>query len=197
MEPDDKQCNPLLRARGTRKVSIVLGALVTLLTIAYTTTRAATQSRALGRSNSTNNGGYAALSGDGDEHGLVTTEPSRSEMRAQALRAAVDSGALPASALDEEDSDSEDGSTSSSDDEKGATQYSYSMFHIIFMLATAWTATLLTMSIEPGKAEEDGFQPVGRTYAASWVKIVSAWMCYAIYTWTLVAPYMLPDRFDT
>ncbi|KAI5302904.1 hypothetical protein KEM55_000820, partial [Ascosphaera atra] len=28
MEPDDKQCNPLLRARGTRTASIVLGAIV-------------------------------------------------------------------------------------------------------------------------------------------------------------------------
>ena len=62
MEPDDRQCNPILRARGTRTVSIVLGAIVTLLTIAYTTTRAATQSPALGRAPSAAapaQGGYA------------------------------------------------------------------------------------------------------------------------------------------
>ncbi|KAI5809208.1 serine incorporator/TMS membrane protein [Pyronema omphalodes] len=192
MEPDDKQCNPLLRARGTRTASIVLGAIVTLLTIAYTTSRAATQSPALGRSSSPSNGGYSAL--DSNEHGLVTTEPTRAQMRAEALRSAVESGALPASALDD-DSDDED-SGRSGDDEKYGTQYSYAFFHVIFILATAWTATLLTMSIEPGKGEEEGFQPVGRTYAASWVKIVSAWVCYAIYVWTLVAPYLFPDRFD-
>lgn len=199
MEPDDKQCNPLLRARGTRTASIVIGAIVTLLTIAYTTTRAATQSPALGKSHAAAaNGGYSALGGAGDEHDLITTEPSPAAMRAQALRAAVEQGSLPASALDDDDDDDEYGSGSGAgDDEKGQTQYSYSFFHIIFLLATAWTATLLTMSLEPGKSgDEEGFQPVGRTYAASWVKIISAWACYAIYTWTLIAPWVLPDRFD-
>ncbi|KAA8898513.1 serine incorporator/TMS membrane protein [Sphaerosporella brunnea] len=194
MEPDDKQCNPLLRARGTRTASIVLGAIVTLLTIAYTTTRAATQAPALGRSSSPANGGYSIL--DAGEHGLVTTEPTRAQMRQEALRSAVESGALPASALDEDSDDEDEGARGTGDDEKGATQYSYSFFHIIFVLATAWTATLLTMSIEPGKGDEEGFTPVGRTYAASWVKIISAWVCYAIYVWTLVAPWLMPDRFD-
>ncbi|TGZ82945.1 putative membrane protein TMS1 [Ascodesmis nigricans] len=196
MEPDDKQCNPLLRARGTRTASIVLGAIVTLLTIAYTTTRAATQSPALGKPHAAAaSGGYSALGGS-DEHDLVTTEPTPAEMRAQALRAAVEQGSLPASALDDDDED-EYASGTGRDDEKGETQYSYSFFHIIFLMATAWTATLLTMSLEPGHdGDEEGFQPVGRTYAASWVKIISAWACYAIYTWTLVAPYLLPDRFD-
>jgi len=193
MEPDDKQCNPLLRARGTRTASIVLGAIITLLTIAYTTTRAATQTTALGRTSSPANGGYSALS-DSNEHGLIDQEPTRAQMRQEALRSAVESGALPASALDDSDDESDGGRTG--DDEKGGTQYSYTFFHIIFVLATAWTATLLTMSIEPGKGDEEGFTPVGRTYAASWVKIVSAWACYAIYVWTLVAPWLFPDRFD-
>lgn len=196
MEPDDKQCNPLLRARGTRTASIVLGAIVTFLTIAYTTTRAASQGVGpLSKgTNTPNNGGYSSIS-DGGEHGLVTTEPSRSQMRAQALRRAVEDGSLPASALDDEDSDDEEDTRKGSDDEKFGAQYSYTGFHIIFFLATAWTATLLTMSLEPGNTDEERFQPVGRTYAASWVKIVSAWVCYALYAWTLVAPVVLPDRF--
>lgn len=199
MEPDDKHCNPLLRARGTRTASIVLGAIMTLLTIAYTTTRAATNSAALGKSPSAAPSGYSALGADDDAHDIsITSEPTSADLRRQALRAAVEQGSLPASALDE-DSDDEDGAVrtgSGGDDEKGATQYSYSFFHIIFLMATAWTATLLTMSVEKGQGEEEGFQPVGRTYAASWVKIFSAWACYGIYTWTLVAPWLLPDRFD-
>jgi hypothetical protein len=210
MEPDDNHCNPLLRARGTRTASIIMGAIMTLLTIAYTTTRAATQSPALGRgsSSSINNGGYSAL--HDDEHDLVTTEPAaarmhhslgkgeptRAQLRQDALRSAIDSGVLPASALDDDDDDSEDGRGHGRDDERYSTQYSYSFFHIIFLLATAWTATLLTMSVVPGSDKEENFTPVGRTYAASWVKIISAWVCYAIYVWTLVAPYLLPDRFD-
>nr|ABH09707.1 PMS1-like protein [Talaromyces marneffei] len=170
MEPDDHQCNPLLRARGTRTASVVLGAIVTMATIAYTTTRAATQGIALG-----SNGGhsYSALSTEANEHGLVTQQPStRREMRAEALRAAVESGSLPASALDE--SDDEDDEYDTKDDERGSTQYNYSLFHIIFFLATTWVATLLTQQLDP--ETEGNFASVGRTYWASWVKIISAWV---------------------
>lgn len=190
MEPDDRKCNPLLRARGTRTASIVLGAIVTMATIAYTTTRAATQGIALGSKGGQN---YSALSTDANEHGLVTQQPStRREMRAEALRAAVESGSLPASALDE--SDDEDDEYDTKDDERGSTQYNYSLFHVIFFLATTWVATLLTQQFD--LETEGNFASVGRTYWASWVKIISAWICYAIYLWTLVAPTMMPDRFD-
>jgi hypothetical protein len=189
MEPDDKHCNPLVRAQGTRKTSVVIGAIVTMLTVAYTTTRAATQGTALG-----GNGKSIRLPDD-DEHTLVTQQPdSRREMRAAALRQAVEEGSLPADALLDDDDDSDAGAPAR-DDERGATQYSYSLFHIIFFLATTWIATLLTMNIEESTKSGD-FAPVGRTYWASWVKIVSAWVCYAIYTWTLVAPVVLPNRFD-
>ncbi|KAL1884546.1 ATP-binding mismatch repair protein [Paecilomyces lecythidis] len=190
MEPDDRHCNPLVRARGTRTATIVLGAIVTMATIAYTTTRAATQGIALG---STGGHNYTRIGTDDNEHGLVTQQPvSRREMRAEALRAAVESGSLPASALDDDDDDSDDG-YDSKDDERGSTQYNYSLFHVIFFLATTWVATLLTQNLDP--EANDDFAPVGRTYWASWVKIISAWVCYAIYLWTLIAPVIMPDRF--
>ncbi|RAL13761.1 Serinc-domain-containing protein [Aspergillus homomorphus CBS 101889] len=170
MEPDDRHCNPLIRAKGTRTASIVLGAIVTMATIAYTTTRAATQGIALG---SKGGHSYSQLQSDDNEHGLVTQQPtSRREMRAEVLRAAVASGSLPASALDESDDESDEYDTK--DDEKGSTQYNYSLFHIIFFLATTWVATLLTQNLDPEAA--DDFAPVGRTYWASWVKIISAWV---------------------
>jgi serine incorporator 1/3 len=195
MEPDDNSCNPLIRARGTRTASIVIGAIVTFLTMAWTTTRAATYGLALGSKGNS----YSAVPTEDYEHGLVSQQPSsRREMRAAALRAAVESGSLPASALDDSDSDDEDGGDPSSkhyrDDERNATQYNYTLFHLIFLLSTAWVATLLTMNVKPEKGE--AFVPVGRTYWASWVKIVSAWVCYAIYSWSLAAPAVMPDRFD-
>merc|ERR1711939_544176 len=193
MEPDDKHCNPLIRrAQSTRTTSIVLGAIVTMLTVAYTTTRAATQGVALGGK------GKSIRLPDEDEHNLVTQQPdSRREMRAAALRQAVAEGSLPADALLDDDSDSDAGADSPKDDERTATQYNYTLFHVIFFLATAWVATLLTSNFEDTTANDlEGFAPVGRTYWASWVKIISAWACYAIYTWTLVAPIVLPDRFD-
>jgi hypothetical protein len=191
MEPDDKHCNPLVRAQPTRTAAIVLGAFVTFLTVAWTTTRAATYGFALGAKGNS----YSQLATDDYEHGLVSQQPSsRREMRAAALRAAVESGSLPASALDDDSDDESDAGAQPRDDERNATQYNYSLFHIIFLLATAWVATLLTMNV---KAEEgQNFVPVGRTYWASWVKIVSSWVCYGIYSWTLVAPAVMPDRFD-
>lgn len=200
MEPDDRSCNPLLRARGTRTASIVMGAIVTMLTIAYTTTRAATQGIALGSQASHNS--YSKLAADDDnaaaEHGLVEQQPSsRKQMRAEALRAAVEAGSLPANALDDEDDDDEDGAGNDgrggNDDERSGTQYNYSLFHVIFLLATMWVATLLTQNID--YESQGDFASVGRTYWASWVKIVSAWVCYVIYTWSLVAPVVMPERF--
>ncbi|KAJ5826293.1 hypothetical protein N7474_003431 [Penicillium riverlandense] len=190
MEPDDNNCNPLIRSRGARTATVILGAIVTMATIAYTTTRAATQGIALG---SKGGHGYVELGTEDNEHGLVTQQPNpRREMRAEALRAAVESGSLPASALDDSD-DEDEFESSSKDDERGSTQYNYSLFHVIFFLATTWVGTLLTQNLDLESSQD--FAPVGRTYWASWVKIISAWVCYAIYLWTLVAPVLLPDRF--
>jgi hypothetical protein len=196
MEPDDQHCNPLVRNQGTRTASIILGAIITFLTMAWTTTRAATYGlagSALNRSGSE----YTRVASD-DTHTLVTTQPSsRRELREAALRAAIESGSLPASAMDDSDDEgwsSDEESGSKRDDERGTTRYNYSMFHVVFLLSTAWVATLLTMNVTPDEGER--FVPVGRTYWASWVKIVSAWVCYAIYSWSLAAPAILPDRFD-
>lgn len=192
MEPDDKQCNPLVRRNGARTATVIIGAIVTMLTIAYTTTRAATQGFALG---SGAGHGYSQVS-SGDAEQLVETQPtsSRREMRAEALQRAVAEGSLPASALDDDDDDDDDGKKAGNDDERNGTQYSYSLFHVIFLLGTCWVATLLTQQINQVEMTGD-FIAVGRTYWASWVKIVSAWICYVIYTWSLVAPIVLPDRF--
>ncbi|KAI1142228.1 TMS membrane protein/tumor differentially expressed protein [Hypoxylon sp. FL0543] len=194
MEPDDKQCNPLVRAQGTRTTSVVIGAIVTMLTVAYTTTRAATQSLGLG-----NNRGGIKLP-DEDEHDLVTQQPGRREMRAEVLRRAVEEGSLPADALlSDDDEDDDDSSKTPGDDERGSTQYNYSVFHIIFFLATCWVGTLLTgtvQGLDDDLVNGEGFATVGRTYWASWVKIVSAWICYSMYLWTLVAPIVFPERFE-
>ncbi|KIX04087.1 uncharacterized protein Z518_07640 [Rhinocladiella mackenziei CBS 650.93] len=187
MEPDDKHCNPLIRARGARTTTVVLGAIVTMLTIAYTTTRAATQGFAMGSNTAKNK--YAQLTQDEYEHGLVTQQPAS---RREIMRAAVESGALPASALDEDSDDEDDATVGSKDDERQGTQYNYSLFHVIFLLATCWVATLLTQKMDPENSSD--FTPVGRTYWASWIKIISAWVCYAIYIWTLVAPVVLEGR---
>jgi hypothetical protein len=195
MEPDDtedKRCNPLIVGAGTRTTTVVIGAIVTMLTVAYTTTRAATQSFGLGGSSN----GQIHLPEE-DEHDLVTTQPNeRRQMRAEALRRAVEEGSLPADALlSDDDEDSDSGRNTARDDERSSTQYNYAVFHIIFFLATAWVATLLTTKYDDSSRDGD-FATVGRTLWASWVKIVSSWVCYAMFVWSLVAPIVLPERFD-
>jgi serine incorporator 1/3 len=189
MEPDDKHCNPLIRARGARTTTVILGAIVTMLTIAYTTTRAATVGFAMGNNTNNKRNKYAQLIQDDNEHGLVSQQPAS---RREIMRAAIESGALPASALDEDSDDEDDTEAPSKDDERQGTQYNYSLFHVIFLMATCWVATLLTQKMDPESASD--FTPVGRTYWASWIKIISSWVCYAIYCWTLVAPVVLEGR---
>lgn len=199
MEPDDKKCNPLIRARGARTTTIVLGAIVTLLTVAYTTTRAATQSffgNPSGHIALSDEDGFAGSSADTNMSSVITTQPKKSNRR-MALEAAIAEGSLPASTKLDDDSDDDEetdsrGGKHVKDDERRATQYNYSLFHVIFLLATCWVATLLTQSVDPNN--DSDFTPLGRTYAASWIKIVSAWVCYLIYTWSLVAPILLTGR---
>lgn len=157
-DDDNGSCNPLQeRAAGARTSMVLLGAIFTFLAIAYSTSRAATQSMALvgrGGSGSKRSGadGYGAISLGADddnaaEAGVVRTQPGRKEsLRYQALQAAVSAGSLPPSAL--EDSDSEDGEDGEGgdkmDDERSGTKYNYAWFHVIFILATMYTAMLLT-----------------------------------------------------
>ena len=119
--------NPLHdRATATRTTTVVFGAVFTFIAIAYSTSRAATQSRALvGRRKA----GAIQLTNDtGSDTGvtLVTSQPSRTETpRYQALLAAVEAGAIPASALDEEQDDDEDDGVAGEerDDERTGTRY--------------------------------------------------------------------------
>ncbi|KAF2323053.1 hypothetical protein GH714_033039 [Hevea brasiliensis] len=69
--------------------------------------------------------------------------------------------------------------------------YSYAFFHIIFSLASMYSAMLLTgwsTSVgESGKLVDVGWPSV-------WVRIVTAWATAALYLWSLVAPIMFPER---
>lgn len=97
-------CNPLTaRAAGARTGMVVLGAVFTFLAIAYSTSRAATQSKALVGKGSRSRGasanpaldGYSAIGHgeDGELGPIVSSQPKRKEtLRYQALQAAVAEG---------------------------------------------------------------------------------------------------------
>ncbi|KAF4571365.1 hypothetical protein EYR40_007826 [Pleurotus pulmonarius] len=201
-------CNPLLKAGGTRTTTVVLGGIFTFVAIAYSTTRAATQSRAL--SGSSKKSGALHLPIDNEiaghaEMGVVNTQPGRMESpRYQALLAAVEAGAIPASALDEEDDEEEEEELGETrDDERTGTRYNYSWFHIIFAIAAMYVAMLLTdwnvVSKNPigdAPADPDSDVYIGRSEVAMWMRVVSSWVCMLLYMWSLLAPVLMPDRFD-
>ncbi|CAG88283.2 DEHA2E16676p [Debaryomyces hansenii CBS767] len=184
-EPDDKYCNPLIRSKGTRTASVVLGAFFTFIAVAYTTTRAAANSAFIDLDT-------AIDSSDG----YISSQPNvRNEMRYQAIKQAVDEGSLPESALNQMNLyDDESNGDNANDEERNTVKYNYTLFHIIFFLATQYVATLLTINVQQDDLGD--FVPVGRTYFSSWVKIVSSWVCFVLYGWSLIAPVLWPDRFS-
>ncbi|MBA0626983.1 hypothetical protein Godav_004546 [Gossypium davidsonii] len=72
-----------------------------------------------------------------------------------------------------------------------AVTYSYAFFHIIFSLASMYSAMLLTgwsTSVgESGKLVDVGWPSV-------WIRILTAWVTAALYMWSLLAPILFPDR---
>ncbi|KAF8905016.1 serine incorporator/TMS membrane protein [Gymnopilus junonius] len=221
---ETKQCNPLRDGKTTQKAVLVMGGIFTFLAIAYSTTRAATQSRALvgkgkkGRIQLTDDEGHHS------ELGVVNTQPGRTESpRYQALLAAVEAGAIPASALQEEEEEEEDDDVigESRDDELTGTRYNYSWFHVIFAIGSMYVAMLLTdwyvygffrrwtfcssdplsrnvvsKNPLPGSADPNFDVYIGRSEVAMWMRVVSGWVCILLYMWSLLAPVLLPDRFD-
>jgi len=78
------------------------------------------------------------------------------------------------------------------DNENDGVNYSWSLFHLMFALATLYVMMTLTNWYSPGK--DINIDTISANMSAVWVKIISAWMCFSLYMWTLVAPVVLPDR---
>ncbi|KAF9264866.1 TMS membrane protein/tumor differentially expressed protein [Marasmius fiardii PR-910] len=202
-------CNPLRNGAtgaGTRTTTVILGGIFTFLAIAYSTTRAATQSRALvgKKTVGVQLEGADHLAGHA-ELGVVSTQPGRTESpRYQALLAAVEAGAIPASALNEEEEQEEEETMGEArDDERSGTRYNYSWFHIIFAMAAMYVAALLTDAnvvsrkpIEGGPTHTNQDVYIGQSEVAMWMRVISSWICMLLYIWSLLAPVIMPDRFD-
>eukprot|EP00092_Neocalanus_flemingeri_P013899 GFUD01014994.1.p1 GENE.GFUD01014994.1~~GFUD01014994.1.p1 ORF type:complete len:483 (-),score=142.22 GFUD01014994.1:484-1932(-) len=76
------------------------------------------------------------------------------------------------------------------DNEESEVAYSWSMFHVMFALATLYVMMTLTNWYSPS----GDLASYSSNSAAMWVKIVSSWLAGAIYLWTLIAPAVLQDR---
>jgi hypothetical protein len=107
---------------------------------------------------------------------------------AEAVAGAHAAAEAPAQASANRDSSSA-GAKAAIDDYAPIT-YNYSFFHLIFALASMYIAMLMTGwgAVEQEKDRLD----VGWT--SVWVKTGAEWVTALLYTWTLLAPALMPDR---
>lgn len=94
---------------------------------------------------------------------------------------------------DDDDDDVESGGRKGGDNERDGVMYNWSMFHLTFALASLYMMMVLT----DWAGFSDGTQAtidVGKGSASVYVKLVSGWVCSALYIWTLIAPICLPNR---
>eukprot|EP00095_Tigriopus_kingsejongensis_P009974 maker-scaffold17_size721972-snap-gene-5.13 protein:Tk09974 transcript:maker-scaffold17_size721972-snap-gene-5.13-mRNA-1 annotation:"hypothetical protein DAPPUDRAFT_303430" len=100
------------------------------------------------------------------------------------------SGADKLLTKDNGETDPESGDRKVWDNETDEVVYSYSLFHLMFALATLYVMMTLTNWFNP----DSNLSNYESNAGAMWVKIVSSWICAGIYVWTLIAPLLLSDR---
>ena len=81
----------------------------------------------------------------------------------------------------------------SGDSEGGGVDCSWSLFHLMFALATLCVVMALTDWYAPGR-KEGTMETISANMSAVWMRMVSSWMCFAIYIRTLIAPMVHQDR---
>jgi len=86
----------------------------------------------------------------------------------------------------------EEGGTKVWDNEEDGVVYSWSFFHLMFCLATLYVMMTLTNWYQPNITMD--LTTWNANTGSMWVKMVSSWLCMALYMWTLIAPILLPNR---
>lgn len=89
------------------------------------------------------------------------------------------------------DDNVEAGKSNSKEIDARPVSYSYTFFHVIFALASMYSAMLLTGWTS---AASDSSELMDVGWTTVWVRICTEWATAALYIWTLVAPLLFPDR---
>ncbi|CAA6663523.1 unnamed protein product [Spirodela intermedia] len=88
-------------------------------------------------------------------------------------------------------SDVEEGKEERKGKEARPVSYSYTFFHLIFALASMYSAMLLT-GWSSSSLENSELIDVG--WVSVWIRICTEWATAILYIWTLLAPLIFPDR---
>lgn len=83
--------------------------------------------------------------------------------------------------------DEEDGTKN----EPKPVTYVYSFFHLIFALASMYSAMLLTGWTS---AKVDSQELIDIGWTSVWVRMCTQWFTAALFIWSLIAPLLFPDR---
>jgi len=78
------------------------------------------------------------------------------------------------------------------EDEDEPVPYNYSFFHVTFALAAMYLGMVLTNWAVVSDSEST--VKIDQGMAAVWIKIISGWVTVILYTWTIIAPLLLPNR---
>lgn len=173
-EPRDYECNGLgHRLNAASGSTLVIGMLVTLLSVVYSALRAGSNTNLF-------------MIEDDDEEG------DAAHMSIPLIDAEAVAGANSADGAAPGQVTANRGETAAAAaiDEYQPVTYNYSFFHLIFALASMYIAMLMTGwgAVEQEKDRLD----VGWT--SVWVKTAAEWVTALLYSWTLVAPGLFPDR---
>eukprot|EP00127_Corallochytrium_limacisporum_P003389 Clim_evm17s149 gene=Clim_evmTU17s149 len=79
------------------------------------------------------------------------------------------------------------------DDDFAEVTYSYSVFHLAFVLAACYVALLMSDWEKVTNNTTTGLE-LDQSKAGVWVKIASSWITMLLYLWTLYAPIIFPNR---
>lgn len=168
-EPRDYKCNGLARhLNAVSSGALITGLITTLLAVIYSAVRA----------------------------GSSTSFLDTADSPAASHRAPLLSTGEAAPGGDDEDDESDDeerGRGGGGGHGKGEkpVRYVYSFFHVVFALASMYSAMLLTGW---GNAGREGKDIIDVGWPSVYVKIGSLWITAGLYVWTLVAPLIFPDR---
>jgi hypothetical protein len=176
LSSDPSSCNTLAAGDDRSALNMAVSLLIAAASITYT---------AWSTSTSDFMGGTGA--GGGGAGGADELLPNRSHSDAESEaeqgeggRAVNDTGA---------GGGGEGGGEDASLDE--ATAASVNKFHWTMLVAAMYTACVLTDWGSSASAQSRTFD---RSAEAMWIKVVTQWLGFTLYGWSLVAPLVFPDR---
>ncbi|XBI93062.1 hypothetical protein VPH35_029992 [Triticum aestivum] len=183
-EPYDYACNGLhMHSKQVSMSALVLGMLTTVLSVVYSAVRAGSSTTFLSPPSSPRSGKNVIPVTVHEIHTALVLVLHFSLMM-------IDDATGARNPL-LGDSNVEEGKGNSEGSEPRPVSYSYTFFHLIFALASMYSAMLLT-GWTSATSERSELMDVGWTTV--WVRICTEWSTAALYIWTLVAPLLFPDR---